>query len=82
MALTLAEKTQLCALAADSKKAEDIVVLDIQPLSSVADHFLICSGSSDRQVRAIAEAIAEELDTAWRETAGHGGLPEGHLGPD
>jgi ribosome-associated protein len=61
MALTLAEKTQLCALAADSRKAEDIVVLDVQQLSSVADYFLICSGSSDRQVRAIADAIAEEL---------------------
>jgi ribosome-associated protein len=61
MALTLAEKTQHCALAADSKKAEDIVVLDVQLLSSVADHFLICSGTSDRQVRAIADAIAEEL---------------------
>ena len=32
MALTLAEKTQLCALAADSRKAEDIVVLDVQPV--------------------------------------------------
>ena len=61
MALTLAEKTQLCALAADSRKAEDIVVLDVQQLSSVADHFLICSGASDRQVRAIADAIAEDL---------------------
>jgi len=61
MALTLAEKTQLCALAADSKKAEDIVVLDVGPLSSVADHFFICSGASDRQVRAIADAIEEEL---------------------
>src|SRR5262249_61834189 len=61
MALTLAEKTQRCALAADSRKAEDIVVLDVQQLSSVADYFLICSGSSDRQVRAIADAIAEEL---------------------
>ena len=29
MALTLAEKTRLCALAADSRKAEDIVVLDV-----------------------------------------------------
>ena len=45
MALTIAEKTQLCALAADSKKAEDIIVLDVQQLSSVADHFLICSGA-------------------------------------
>jgi ribosome-associated protein len=61
MALTLTEKTQRCALAADSKKAEDIVVLDVQLLSSVADHFLICSGASDRQVRAIADAIADEL---------------------
>ena len=61
MALTLAEKTQLCALAADSRKAEDIVVMDVQQLSSVADYFLICSGSSDRQVRAIADAIAAEL---------------------
>ena len=61
MVLTLAEKTQLCALAADSRKAEDIVVLDVQQLSSVADYFLICSGTSDRQVRAIADAIAEEL---------------------
>ena len=61
MALTLTEKTQLCAEAADSKKAEDIVVLDVHPFSSVADHFLICSGASDRQVRAIVDAIAEQL---------------------
>ena len=61
MVLTLAEKTRLCALAADSRKAEDIVVLDVEQLSSVAEHFLICSGSSDRQVRAIADAITEEL---------------------
>ena len=61
MALTIAQKTHLCAVAADSKKAENIVVLDVQPLSSVADHFLICSGASDRQVRAIAEAIEEQL---------------------
>jgi len=61
MALTLAEKTHLCTVAADSRKAEDIVVLDVQPFSSVADHFLICSGSSDRQVRAIADAIEAQL---------------------
>lgn len=61
MALTLMEKTQLCAAVADSRKAEDIVVLDVQPISSVADHFMICNGASDRQVRAIAEAIVDEL---------------------
>jgi ribosome-associated protein len=61
MPLTPEEKTRLCAMAADEKKAEDIVVLDVQPLSSVADYFLICSGSSDRQVKAIADAIEEQL---------------------
>jgi ribosome-associated protein len=61
MALTLTEKTQLCVVTADSKKAEGIVVLDVHPFSSVADHFLICSAASDRQVRAIADAIEEQL---------------------
>lgn len=61
MALTLAEKTHLCAVTADSKKAEDIVVLNVQPFSSVADYFMICSGMSARQVKAIADAIEEEL---------------------
>ena len=61
MALTLDEKTRLCAVAADGRKADDIVVLNVHPLSSVADHFLICSGASDRQVKAIADAIDEQL---------------------
>lgn len=61
MALTLDEKTRLCAVTADSRKAADIVVLNVQPLSSIADHFLICHGASDRQVKAIADAIEEEL---------------------
>jgi ribosome-associated protein len=61
MALTLDEKTRLCAVTADSRKAADIVVLNVQPLSSIADHFLICHGSSDRQVQAIADAIEEQL---------------------
>ena len=61
MALTLEEKTRLCALAADSRKANDIVVLDVQPFSSVADRFLICNGASDRQIKAIVDAITDEL---------------------
>ena len=61
MALTLDEKTRICALAADSRQAQDIIVLDMQALSSVADRFLICHGRSDRQVKAIADAIEEQL---------------------
>jgi len=47
--------------AALDKKADDVVVLDLRGLSDVTDYFIICSGSSDRQVRAIADSIEETL---------------------
>ena len=43
------------------KKAFDVTVIDVQGLTSVADIFIICSGSSNRQVSAIAEHIQKEL---------------------
>jgi ribosome-associated protein len=43
-------------IAAD-KKAEGLSVLDVRPLTSYTDFFLICHGRSDRQVQAIAEAV-------------------------
>jgi ribosome-associated protein len=49
-----------CARDAAGKKAENILVLDMREISSVADYFVICSGSSTRQVRAIAESVVEE----------------------
>ena len=42
-------------------KARDVVVLDLRGISSATDHFLIASGRSDVQVRAIAEHVVEEL---------------------
>lgn len=47
-------------LAAD-KKAADIVLLDVGGLTTVADHFVICSGGSERQLGAIADGIIEGL---------------------
>ncbi len=61
MTLSIDEKTNLCAFAADRIKAQNIVILDVQPLSSVADRFLICSGSSDRHVKAIADTVRDDL---------------------
>ena len=46
-----------CAAAALEKKAVDVSVLDVQGLTSLADYFVVCSGRSDTQVRAIAEGI-------------------------
>ena len=47
--------------AAADKKATDIVILDLRKASGFTDFFVICSGSSSRQVRAIAEGIEEAL---------------------
>lgn len=77
MALTLEEKTRLCIQTADSKKANDIVVLNVYPLSTVADHFLICSATSDRQVKAIADAIEEALDQQGEKPLAIEGYKEG-----
>jgi len=49
------------AEAAASKKATDLVGLDLSGLDGVADFFLICSASSEPQVRAIAEAVEDQL---------------------
>jgi ribosome-associated protein len=47
--------------AAGDKKARGLVVLDVSKLLGITDYFLIGSGSSDRQVRTIAEAIEGKL---------------------
>ena len=56
-----ARKAQRAARAALDKKAIDLVVLDVQGLSSVADYFLVCSGRSTPHVKSISDAIREEL---------------------
>jgi len=47
--------------AALDKQATDILMLDIRPISSFADYFVICSADSERQIHAICDAIDEAL---------------------
>lgn len=56
------EKELLIAVAkaADDKRAEDIMVLDMQGISLVADYFVICHGNSDKQVQAIAREMKDK----------------------
>jgi ribosome-associated protein len=42
---------------AAERQAEDVVILDLRGLSSVTDYFVIGSGTSDRQMRAVFDAI-------------------------
>jgi len=63
---------QLAEWAADlasDKKASDIVVLDLRGILGYADYFVICSGNSDRQTKAIHDGIHEGLKKE------HGQLP-------
>ena len=46
---------------AEDKKAADIVLLDLSPLTTVADYFVICSGGSERQLEAIAGGIISAM---------------------
>src|ERR1700677_4201202 len=55
----LAEKI---AKFADDIKAQDIVILDMRALVNFCDFFVIATGTSDRQARAIAEGIEEGLN--------------------
>jgi ribosome-associated protein len=52
------------ARAAAEKQANDIRVLNVKDVIAITDFFVIASGATDRQVRAIAESVEEELRNA------------------
>jgi ribosome-associated protein len=50
-----------CAALALDKKAEDVKILDVRRISSIADYLVLASGHSDKQTQAIAESVRLEL---------------------
>lgn len=64
----------LAAQAVDAvleKKAHDVTVMDMRKVSGVADYFVICTGDSDLQVRAIVEAVRERVKEQLGERPWH-----------
>ncbi|MBA4542676.1 ribosome silencing factor [Thermoactinomyces sp. CICC 10521] len=59
--LNVVEIAQLAATAAEEKKAQDIIILDIRGLSVFADYFVICHGNSQTQVQAIVNGIKDKV---------------------
>lgn len=55
---------ELAVKAADSKRAEEIMVLDVKNVSLLADYFMICSGNNERQIQAIVDEIVDQESTA------------------
>ena len=48
----------------DDKLAQDIVVLDMNGISPILDYYVICNGSSDRQIKAIATSLKKDTEQA------------------
>ena len=55
------ERLLLCINASLKRKAKNLTILNVKEMSSFADYFIICSGTSDRQVQSIAASIRENL---------------------
>ncbi|MBR2977668.1 MAG: RsfS/YbeB/iojap family protein, partial [Oscillospiraceae bacterium] len=60
--MTTKEIMQRAAAALDDKRGKDITVLKIADVSTLADYFLICTGTSSTQIRALCDAVEEAMD--------------------
>ena len=69
-------KVRLAARAALDRKAVDLVILDVQGLSSVTDYFLVCSGRSTTHVASIVEAVRTAMKGAEVRPLHAEGTPE------
>lgn len=68
--MSLPSAVEATVRAALEKKAEDAVVLDLRPATDFTDFFVLLSGSNQRQLVAIADAVREALreQEGWRPT--------------
>ena len=61
MAATPLEIARIAATAADSKKATDIILLDLAGLSDVCDYFLICTAANARMLDSVIDEVKEKI---------------------
>jgi ribosome-associated protein len=59
------------------KKGQDIMVIDVAELTIVAEHFVICHGSSTPHVKALAEELEEKMEKEGYVATRKDGLREG-----
>ena len=64
------ELSELVVDALEEVKAQDIVKLDVRDLTTVTDYMIVASGTSNRHVKALAEAVAEKAREAGHRPAG------------
>ena len=71
------ELAEAIAAAASDRKAQDIAILDLRDISSVADFFVIATGRSDVHVRAICERVEERLAEQHEKPVAREGVSNG-----
>ncbi len=62
--MTSKEMTKIAIEALEDKKAEELTIIDISHISTIADYFLIASGTNKSQVQAMADNVSEKLGKA------------------
>lgn len=67
---------KFCRTAAEDKKAIDVILLDVRKITTVADYFMICSGTSEPHLKAIADEIDNRLREAGLRSKHHDGYPQ------
>lgn len=55
----------------EQKKGENILLLDIHEVAIIADYFVICTGTSERMLKALSDAVEEQIGEKTR----NAGLP-------
>ena len=71
------ELTEIAALAAAEKLAQDIVAYDVSEQLAITDAFLLCSGANDRQVRSIIDEVELKMKQAGASVVRREGEREG-----
>lgn len=64
MTLSSEEILEIAVKAADDKRAEDIMAMDVRNISILADYFVVMHGNSEKQVEAIVNEIADQEEMA------------------
>jgi len=77
-ATNIAAQVQKAAAILIDRKANDVVLLSLKGVSDMTDYFLIASGTSDTHVRALGNAVLEDMKKDIGQMANHSeGLPQG-----
>ena len=75
--MTPKEMALMAVKALDSKKGQEIKVMEVTELTSLADYFVICTGGSTTQINALCDVVEEKLEVECGEKPLH---REGHRG--